>query len=187
MIKILTMKTKSLSIALILSLSLIFMGCEKFKDAADVTFDSTFSTELDFDVTEGSKNAKDGGAFNETATIDMTTVELFNDYKELLQSATTKAITFTVTSISEDAVNLTDVVISISNNGAGIINYPYGNITISTGDSFTIEESQLDLLNDVILAAQGMTVEVSGNSDVAPVQFTWTATIDAEIVANPLQ
>jgi len=181
------MKIKNLSIALILSVSFAFLGCEKFKEAADVTFDSTFSTDMDFDVTEGSKKTKAGGSFYETATIDMTTVTLFNDYKEHLQSATTKAITFTVTSITEDTVNLTDVVISISNNGVGIINYPYGNITISTGDSFTIEESQLDLLNDVILAAQGMTVEVSGNSDVAPVQFTWTATIDAEIVANPLQ
>jgi hypothetical protein len=181
------MKIKNLSIALILSVSFAFLGCEKFKESADVTFDSTFSTDMDFDVTEGSKITKAGGSFYETATIDMTTVTLFNDYKEHLQSATTKAITFTVTSITEDTVNLTDVVISISNNGVGIINYPYGNITISTGDSFTIEESQLDLLNDVILAAQGMTVEVSGNSDVAPVQFTWTATIDAEIVANPLQ
>lgn len=181
------MKIKNLSIALILSVSFTFFGCENIKDAADITFDSTFSTEMDFDVMEGSKNAKEGGSFNETAAIDMTAVTMFDDYKEQLKSATTKAITFTVLTISEDTVNLTDVMISISDNGVGIINYPYGDITISAGDTFTIEESQLDLLNELILAAQGMTIEVSGNTDVAPVQFTWIATIDADIVANPLQ
>lgn len=180
------MKLKNIAIAFFVLATFTYAGCNKIKDALDVTFETTFSSPMNFNVLGSSRDINEGGIFNESVTVDMTTATQFNDYKEKLKSATTKAVTFTVTSTSVESVNLSNMFLTISYDGQGIIGYPLPDMIISNGDSFTVPEDQLNLLNDLILLAQGLTIEVSGSTDVAPVQFSWTVTIDAEIVANPL-
>lgn len=180
------MSLKHIAIAIIL-VSFTYTGCNKIKEALDVTFDTNFSTNMNFDVSgSASRDINEGGSFNESVTIDMTTVEQFNTYKDKLKSATVKSITFTVTSISEEPITLTDVVISIYYDDLAMPVYTITSMDISNGSSFTLPEAQFDVVNQIILNAVGITVEVSGNSSVAPAQFTYKTEIDAEIVANPL-
>ena len=64
--------------------------------------------------------------------------------------------------------------------------YTLASLVLSNGSSFTLPESQFDAVNQIIMNGQGITVGVSGNTSIAPVQFTYKTEIDAEIVANPL-
>ena len=180
------MNLKNIAIAFFVLATFTYTGCNKIKEALDVTFNTSFSTNINFDVPAASRDINEGGTFNQTATIDMTTVTQFNDYKDKLKSATVKSITFTVTSISEEPVTLTDVEISIYYGDLAMPVYTITSMEITNGSSFTLPEAQFDVVNQIILNAVGITVGVSGNSSVAPVQFTYKTEIDAEIVANPL-
>lgn len=188
------MKLREIAIVVFVLATFTYAGCNKIEEALDVTFDVTFATDLDIDIPAESRDVNEGGQFEVYKELDPASLSSqFNEYKDKLKSATTKRIVLTVTSISEEPVNLTEPLLSFWTDyrpdieNLGIYHYYLDDMTISNGYSVTIEESDFSAINEILQGSSEIfIVSLHGNTDVSPVQFTFKVEIDAEIVANPL-
>ncbi|PLX12380.1 MAG: hypothetical protein C0598_06140, partial [Marinilabiliales bacterium] len=158
------MKLNSLIILFFAAATLSFTGCSKIEDALDVKFDTTFSTDLEIDVPAESRELN-GTEFLADTIIDLTSNSKFNEYKDKLKSVTTKSIVLTVTSISEDTVNLSLVGFAILTPDISVSYFHNVEaMTITNGYSYAIESgsNEFDTLNAILLNGGKIAVTYSG-------------------------
>jgi hypothetical protein len=90
--------------------ALIFVACEKIKNATDIEFTSTFTADLDCVVPAGSREIN--GNFNSSAEIDLTSDPDVNKYLHNINSFDILSVKVTFTDVSKD-VTLTTTTLNI--------------------------------------------------------------------------
>lgn len=172
---------------------LIFIGCEKIKDATDVEFESTFNADLECIVPAGSREIN--GNFNASAVIDLTSDPDVNKYLHNIKSFDILSVKGTITAVSKDAT-LTTTTLKII---IPIVDVPTSDtiswmftdilITDTTGVITTLEGNEPEkAISWGSLPEDDYTIGVStsGITDKDDVTFTIEVAIKTKFVADPL-
>ena len=165
--------------------TIVVSGCKKIEEALDVTFDTSFSTDLDAIVTPGTKTGIDG-TFQVSETIDPAADDNVEAYMDKIKSWDVTEIKAEVISTSKDA-NLSSLNLSVSNQNHNA-QWAFQNIAISPGTVVTLDNGngQWDSVNNILGELQVFTIMASGTTDEDDLQFTIRVTIKSKVTANPL-
>lgn len=176
------MKLKATFTTLLVA-AIVFTGCNKVKNAADVHFDANYSTDINVTV---SPNRDINGSFNESATIDPSSNADVNTYLNLIKSWEIVGVSGEITSVSQD-FTLLSATVSVSSADQNA-SWEFSNLAVTTGSSLTLDNSggQWDTINKILAEKQAFTVSFSGQTDQDNVQFTLHVTLQSKVVANPL-
>jgi PBP1b-binding outer membrane lipoprotein LpoB len=178
------MKIKNIALA-ILFVSIVFSGCKKIEDALDVTFDSTFKTDLNIDVPPASREVN--GDFSATATIDPTADATFNQYLDKIKKIEVTNVVGKITNISTTEIHLTSLTITIATAG-NTTSWTFQNITLVDGYMLALDNSagQLSVIDNILMEKKAFTVSAVGSTEEDDVDYTIEVAITAKVTANPL-
>lgn len=178
------MKIKNVALAILL-VSIVFSGCNKIEDALDVTFDSTFKTDLNIDVPPASREVN--GDFSVSASIDPTTDATFEQYKDLIKDIQVTNVEGTISNISTEEINLTSLTVVIAT-ATNTTSWTFQNVTLVDGYMLALnnDAGQLSIINNILMEKTAFTVSAIGSTVEDDVDYTIEIAITAEITANPL-
>ena len=176
------MKIKLIILALLVTV-IGFTGCDKLKDAADVTFDANYTTDLNVTITPGRDV---NGTFNESATIDLASNPDVQEYLNVIQSWEIIGLTGEANNVSTD-FNLINANVSVTSSDRSA-SWSFSNLPVTNGTTLTLDNSdgQWDTINQMLADRQEITVSFTGQTDVDDMSFTLTVTIQTRVTANPL-
>jgi len=171
--------------------ALIFVACEKIKNATDIEFTSTFTADLDCVVPAGSREIN--GNFNSSAEIDLTSDPDVNKYLHNINSFDILSVKGTITAVSKDAT-LTTTTIKIIIPIVGV--QMFDTISLIFTDPMelhptvitTLEGNEPEKAIENGLPEGDYTIGVSttGNTNEDDVTFKMEVAIKTKFVANPL-
>lgn len=175
---------KMMSVAIFASL--IFISCNKVKSLADVTFDTTFTADLDCVVPPAGAR-EINGTFSASAVINPAADPDVAEYLDNIVSYEILSMTGTITSISKD-VNLVSATASVYNTSS-TASWSFTNVPLSVGATlnFSNDNGQWATVDQILMTGQEFTVSLDGQTDEDDVTFTVQLAIETEITANPLQ
>jgi hypothetical protein len=175
-----------MSVFLTLLITLIFApGCE---DALDVNFNADFVADLNADVINpGRKSAATVFTFTASDVIDPKSDEDVKKYAEQIKDLKITKVTAEITSITKP-VTLVSGKLKVSASGFTTTEWNFTNVALSLGTKLSIgnETGQITNVQSMLKSLKLVTVELSGETDQAPVKFTLKVTYETEITANPL-
>ncbi len=176
------MKIK-LTILALLVIAFGFTGCEKLKDAADVTFDANYTTDLNINVAPGRDI---NGTFSESATIDPTVNSDVQTYLNLIKSWEITGLTGEAMNVNND-FNLVTATFSVASADKSA-SWSFENLPVTEGTTLTLDnnDGQWDTINQILAEKQSFTVTFSGQTDTDDISFTLRVTIQSQVTANPL-
>lgn len=175
------MKKINYLMALLLLTGIIFTGCNKVKELADVTFNATYDANLNV-VVPATRNV----SFETETTIDPTADEDVAKYINNIKSFNVQSMTATITSISKDVTLVTaDLTVFNSSKTA---EWNMENLPLTVGASIPLgnENGQWDTVNQIFDDKTAFTVKLVGETDEGDVTFTLKVSITTQITANPL-
>lgn len=161
--------------------SIIFSGCNKVKELADVTFTATYDANLDV-VVPATRNA----SFETETTIDPTSDEEVQKYIDNIKSFNVQQVTAEVIAISKDVTLVTsDLTVFNTNYTAA---WHMENLPLSVGATIALgnEDGQWTTVNQIFEDKTAFTVKLVGETDEGDVTFTLKITMTTQITANPL-
>lgn len=166
--------------------SLILVSCKKVKSLADVTFDSTFTADLDCVVPPTSARDIDG-TFSTSAVIDPASDPDVAEYLDNIVGYEILSITATVTSVSVDNANLLSGTATVFNNSSNA-SWQLSNVPLTVGSNIPLgnENGQWNTVDQILMSGQEFTVSLSGETDEDDFTFTLQVAIETEVTANPL-
>jgi hypothetical protein len=166
--------------------SIIIVGCKKVKSLADVTFDQTFTADLDC-VVPPAATRDINGTFNASAVIDPASDPDVAEYLNNIVGYEILSVIGTITSVSKDNVNLLSATGSVFNNSSNA-SWQFTNVPIVVGGTLTFgnENGQWGTVDQILMTGQVFTVSLSGTTDEDDFTFTVEVAIETEITANPL-
>ncbi len=178
------MNIKNIALLMLIT-AVVFSGCKKIEDALDVTFDTTFSADLDAVVTPGTK-AGTNGTFLVAETIDPAGDDDVAAYMDKIKSWEVTEVKAEIISTSKDAT-LTSLNLGVNNQNHSA-SWAFQNIAISQGTVVTLDNGngQWDEVNAILGDLQVFTITASGSTDEDDLQFTIRVTIESAVTANPL-
>ena len=161
--------------------TLVFAGCEKAKDALDVTFPADFQADLNVEVLAGSR-----GPFYASETIDPTADPEIAKYLNKIKSWEIQEVTGEIIDISK---NVTLVTADL--NVYSVTHYAtwhFQNEALFLGKTLTLDNAngQWDTIALILDEKTVFTIDVSGSTDQNNVTFTIRVTIKTKVTANPL-
>lgn len=175
------MKIKNFALAILL-VSIVFSGCNEIKDALDVEFDATFKTDLNIDVTDNGRGINESFIFSDSALVTFDGDATFVEYKDKVREVSIDSIYLTVTSLSPETVNLSNVFVYVND----VEFWSIPSYQIVKGSVYTLGDEKYNDVSGLIDAAEAFEVKVVGYTDTTPVSFTWELSVETVIVANPL-
>lgn len=177
------MKNVKFYLTTLLLVGFIFMGCNKVKDILDITFDATYTTDININV-QKSRNVK----FSESATVDPSSDHDVKQYWDKIKKFEVNSVTAEITSISKDDVQLITSDLTISNESK-TVKWTVNNIPLVVGTTITLDNSsgQWDTLSQILGDKKLFKVTVSGETSDGDFQFTIQVTIKSKVTANLLQ
>jgi hypothetical protein len=173
-------KINNLFVFLILT-GIVFTSCNKVKELADVTFNTSYDANLNV-VVPATRNV----SFETEATIDPTADEEVQTYLDNIKSFEVQSMTATITSISKDVTLVTsDLTVFNSSKTA---TWHMENLPLSLGASIPLDNAngQWDTVNQIFDDKTAFTVKLVGETDEGDVTFTLKVSITTKITANPL-
>jgi hypothetical protein len=185
------MKTSLKILSTVALIALIFVGCEKIKDATDIEFTSTFTTDLDCVVPAGSRGIN--GNFNSSAEIDLTSDPDVNKYLGKIKSFDILSVKVTFIDVSKD-VTLTTTTLKIiipivDVPESDTISWTFINTELHPTPIVELEGNEPEkAISWDSLPADDYTIGVStsGTSNQDNVTFKMEVAIKTKFVANPL-
>lgn len=179
---------KLLTIAIISLLSVnLFVGCGALNDLADVTFNATYSTDLNVNVSPTGMKAGIDGVFNVSSTIDPLSDTEFAKYANKIKKVEMVEATAEIVEISAPIV-LQSATLSASSTGFTTASWSFANETLVVGKKLTLgnESGQFTNLQNILNSKNVFTVRLQGQSDVNTGTFKVKVTYKTKITANPL-
>ncbi len=162
-------------------------SCEKIKGWFDVEVDTTLEGELTIltNATELKSTADYG--FNESITIQVLNDDL-SEYEDKINDFLTSDVTFEILSVDESDVILragTEFTLSNSENPGLVISVP-SDWPVVAGASLTLDETALDMIDDILDDLLPITITASGACNKANVTILLRIGIETTAVGNPL-
>ncbi len=178
------MKTRNIALLMLITV-VAFSGCKKIEDALDVTFDTSFFSDLNAVVTEGTKSGING-TFNVETSLDPTSDDNVAKYMDKIKSWEVTKIKAEIISTSKDAT-LTILNLGVANQNYSA-NWDFQNIAISVGTIITLdnENGQWNSINSILGDMEVFTFTTSGTTEEDQLEFKIRIEIDSEVTANPL-
>ncbi len=178
------MKITKIAMAMLFA-AIIVSSCKTVNDALDVTFDTSFKSDLNIDVPAGTK-ADINGSFSESATIDPMGDPNVAKYADNIKSFEVTAITGKIVAINKD-VNISNFNIAVASATMNASwNFPSVAVTQGTELTLSNDDGQWDTINSILGDKDVFTVSASGETDQDDVQFSLQITISTRVTANPL-
>jgi hypothetical protein len=166
----------------LLTLSLIYAGCNKIEEATDVAFNASYDANLNATV-----NAPDlKAAFIAEDEIDPLENSNVSQYIDKIKDVEIQNLTATITSIDKDVILLSgDLEIFTDANKA---NWYMENVPLTSGAQIDLgnENGAWDTVRAIFGEKKAFTVKLKGSTDKGQVAFTMMVTIDTKMTANPL-
>ena len=108
-------------------------------------------------------------------------------YAEQIKDLKITKVTAEITSITKP-VTLVSGKLKVSASGFTTTEWNFTNVALSLGTKLSIgnETGQITNVQSMLKSLKLVTVELSGETDQAPVKFTLKVTYETEITANPL-
>lgn len=159
-------------------------GCEKIKDINTISFEPTFSTDLDC-VVPASGKAPLIKSFSSSGKINPQDDEDVKKYLKKIRKYEIKSITGTITSISPNNATLLNGSLVIKNSQF-TSQWAVQNVPLVVGQSITLGNSngEWDNVNNILKDGQEFTVMASGETDKGGIQFTINVEIEAKVSAK---
>ena len=173
-------KLNRLLIAFVITL-LVFAGCEKAKEALDVTFDATFHADLNVEVP-----VADRGSFYASETIDPLADPNIEKYLDKIKSWEIQEVTGEIIEISKNITLVTaDLIVYSASKSA---TWHFENEALFLGKTLTLDNAngQWDTIALILDEKTVFTIDISGSTDQDNVTFTIRVTIKTKVTANPL-
>lgn len=166
--------------------SLIFISCNKVKSLADVTFDTTFTADLDCMVPPATARDIDG-MFSASTVIDPASDPDVEEYLENIIGYEILSMSGTITSVSAENVTLVSSTATVYNS-SNSASWQFSDIPLTVGATlnFGNENGQWDTVDQILMTGQEFTVSLEGETDEDDVTFTVLLSIGTQITANPL-
>ncbi|HEY9114558.1 MAG TPA: hypothetical protein VIN10_07635 [Bacteroidales bacterium] len=166
--------------------SLIFVGCNKVKSLADVTFDTTFKSDLNCVVPPASTREIDG-TFSASSVIDPASDPDVAEYLDNITDYEILSMTGTITSVSVDNANLLSSTANVYNSSYNA-SWQFANVPLTVGTvlNFGNENGQWTTVDQILMTGQVFTVSLEGETDEDDITFTVQLAIETQITANPL-
>jgi hypothetical protein len=171
---------------ILIIIALGMLGCDKIKEANTITFEPTFSTDLNCTVS-GSGKAPLSLTFSSSGQIDPQDNADVKKYLSKIQGYQILSVTGTITSISPNNANLVTGSIVI-NNSQYTTQWGVQNIPLVVGQSVTLGNTmgEWDKVSKILKDAQKFTVTASGETDKGGIVFTIAIKIKAKATANAI-
>jgi hypothetical protein len=172
--------------SIILLTSLVFVSCNKVKSLADVTFDTTFTADLDCVVPPASAREIDG-TFSSSAVINPASDPDVAQYLDNIIGYDILSMTGTITSISADNVTLSSSTASVYN-ASNNASWQFTDVPLTVGATlnFGNENGQWSTVDQILMTGQEFTVSLEGETNEDDVTFTVQLAIETQVTANPL-
>ncbi|NOX87064.1 MAG: hypothetical protein GXO86_14075 [Chlorobi bacterium] len=166
----------------ILFTAFIFSGCNKAKEALDVTFNANYKTNLNVDVPAVARSV----TFSESETIDPASDPEVSKYWDKIKKFEVQEITGSIISISKN-VTLVSATLSVFNETKNA-QWTFTNVPLAVGTTLTLDNSngQWDTVAQILQDKKVFTVSVNGEVSEGDVSFTILVTIKTKVTANPL-
>lgn len=181
------MKTFYRFIILVFVVGFFTTSCEKVVSLADVKFDSTFKTDLDFDFTTNSLKTSANGTFFVEAEIDPALDEEYEKYFDKIKEINIKSARIEVISIDPSVVNLLRAHLFFKAEGHEAIDWSFENIEFSEGAYLELGENKWPDILEILKEKLPFKVTLSGVTDVDEGSCKARIILTAGIVANPLE
>jgi len=173
-------------LTLVVIASITMAGCEKVKDLNTVSFEPTFSTNLDCSVPASGK-APLLKTFNASGTIDPQEDKDVKKYLNKIRIFEVTSLTGTITSISPNNATLLagSIVVSTSTSSA---QWSVENVPLVVGQKITLgnKAGEWDKVNQILKDGQKFTVMASGETDKAGILFTIKIEIKSKAEAKAI-
>jgi len=181
------MKTFLKFTSALLLTSFILISCNKVKSLADVTFDTTFTADLDCIVTPVSAR-EINGTFSSSAVINPASDPAVIEYLDNIIGYEILSMTGTITSVSAENVTLLNSTASVYNSSNNA-NWQFTDVPLTVGATliFGNENGQWNTVDQILMTGQEFTVSLEGETNEDDVSFTVQLAIETQITANPLQ
>lgn len=175
------MKKINYLLAFLLLTGIVFTGCNKVKELADVTFNASYDANLNV-VVPSTRNV----SFETETTIDPNADEEVQKYLDKIKSFNVQSMTATVTSITKD-VTLVTSDLTVFNSGK-TATWHMENLPLTVGASIPLDndDGQWDTVDQIFGDKTPFTVKLVGETDEGDVSFTLKVSITTKITANPL-
>jgi len=161
-------------------------SCDKIKDAADITIETTFEETFSVDVQTATE--PDGSAvFTDNATIDLNTGDV-KDYVDKLKNIVIKKVQLQV--LSSTSAPDAEVSGNVDLGGGFSIPIPPTNIqnTFDTGTIIDLSDNAgaFNYIKDQLLSQKTLTYSINGVLSEVPVVAEFKLIYTLDVTANPL-
>ncbi len=165
---------------------LVFTGCDKLKDAANITFETTFDETFALDI-QTATEPDSSAVFTESATIDLNDGEV-KEYVNKLENIVVKRIQLQV--LSSNSAPNAELSGSIDLGGGYFLAIPPTNIQNAFDSGTIIDLSDnagaFNYMKDQLLNQKMITYNVNGMVSKVPVVADLKLIYTLDVTANPL-
>lgn len=165
-----------------LFVSLIYAGCSKIENAADVEFDADYNTNLFADVPASGQKA----AFVAESKIDPLENDDVSKYINQIKNIEIQKITAEVVEINKEATLVSgNLDIYTSSNKAS---WNLDNLPLTKGAVLELNntEGQWNTVKQIFAEKTSFDVKLTGNTNQGDLMFTLKVSIETKVTANPL-
>ncbi|RLD91680.1 MAG: hypothetical protein DRJ09_00285 [Bacteroidetes bacterium] len=180
-------KFKFLSVIIIGALLVTFSSCDKVTDLADITFDTSLSSNISA-TSAGETRADTTYAFSGSAIVDPTSDSTINKYWDNLKSWNIQKVTLKVKTISQDATMTEGHLIVKDNNTEDVLFTADATGFPLTAGTVIMEVTSGDWVGTeaALMAQHSLFISIDGALDQPNVDVTFTVVVDSKVTANPL-
>jgi len=161
---------------------IIFTGCNKIKEIADVDFIANYIADLDVDMAAKSTDA----TFSVETTIDPLSNDNVKEYIDKIKDYEIQKVTVEVTYINNDA-NLVSGELDIFTDN-NLASWTLSNLPLTQGGKLELgnENGQWETITKIFEEQSSFVVKLEGETDEDGLIFTIRLIIETKITANPL-
>ena len=181
------MKTRAIFFGMAIVL-LSFSSCQKIKDSLTVKVPVEFTSDMQVQASELKSSALFYN-FQATATLNPSTNATVIKYKQKIKSITANGMSYTPTGLTGDVKIWAAVLQIAGSNSAGnpiIINWNINNVTLKNGVKVTLPNPVTGAFSDISTLLDGtsdINIVWSGTQNVPVIKYTFTTTLEAEVLA----
>jgi hypothetical protein len=177
------MKIRLIIPVFIVLLCIPLSSCEKIKELADVSFETTIP--LSFVINETAVN-NSGKTYTESKLLNAASDPEIAKYASKIKEIKVSKITYTISNANPNTVTFTNGTIKIVATSKQIASVASINLTSTTETDLITDTSGLNELAAKLLDDKQEMVQLQGNLSKTPVTFNLTFKFYAKVTANPL-
>lgn len=181
------MKTFYRIIILVFVVGFITTSCEKVVSLADVNFDSTFKTDLNFDISTASFKAVNGSFLVEAQVNPQELDAEFDKYLDKIKEVSIKSARIEIISTDPSSINLLRGHLYFKGEGHEAVSWDFQNVELTEGAALELNEDAWPDIQEMLLDKIPFDVSFSGTTDVDEGSVEARLVLIVNVLANPLE